>query len=240
MALLKPLALLSFLLTCRAFQATRNSWLIVAAAAATVILATLAKPNFTICLLPALALAGVYRFCRRHPTDWRLLLVGVGLPAMLVLGGQYYITYTQHAVVSQNQIAFMPLGVMSHYSRNLAAKFILSMLFPALVSVAYFRAGRTDKRLLFAWLLFLLGAVYTYFLAEVHPERSRSRFTAGNFLWSGQIGLFLLFVCATAFFLRQVRGGAGAPREVRAIVCVLAFGAHVVSGMYYYLHPFWW
>lgn len=188
------------------------------------LLSTLSKPSYAICLLPAVGLFTVYRLYRREGIHWLHLLVGVCLPILLVLSWQYLFHRS-----SLGGFDFEPFKVMEHLSPGLiglAAKFVLSILFPALVALAYFPAVRHSVPLVLAWLAFGIGAGYTYLLIEPRDWPS------GNFLWSGQISLFILFVMSTLFFIRQNIPVRWLDRKF--IVCGAAFALHVISGVYWY------
>ncbi len=103
------------------------------------------------------------------------------------------------------------------------AKFVLSILFPLCVYSLYFRKATDDTYLSLAWPIFLVGACYTYFLAE----DGAARFD-GNFWWSAQVALLILFVFSTAFLVRQE------VRSKRFFICAAVFGLHLISGIVWY------
>ncbi|OGD22978.1 MAG: hypothetical protein A2W03_06320 [Candidatus Aminicenantes bacterium RBG_16_63_16] len=227
-SVMKPLALLSAFSAVTFLRRSRSrSGPIVGAALATTA-GALAKPSFVICLAPAvLVLAGV-RLVRRQPFDRRALLLGLLLPSFAVLGLEYCLSYGGSAsgVSYQNSIIIAPFSVMRLHSQHLAAKFLLSVLFPVAVYVLYWRKARHDTSLNLAALLFAFGAGYTFLLAE------KIGGAAGNFLWSGYITVFMLFVFAALFYVRQL---LERPFERREILRHLAaFGLlllHVRSGV---------
>jgi len=93
----------------------------------------------------------------------------------------------------------------------------------------YFQKTRQDLSFNLAWLTFIFGAFYTYFLAE------SERVTDGNFIWSGQITLFMLFVVSAVFFLRQIyEPGKGFTFSRAAIICIVIWMLHVASGVLWY------
>jgi hypothetical protein len=61
----------------------------------------------------------------------------------------------------QTGIIFAPFAVFGHYSKYLLPKFILSAAFPLSVFALHFRKARSDSRLNFAWLCFLIGSFST-------------------------------------------------------------------------------
>jgi hypothetical protein len=219
--LLKPFAVLQFGMACALFGKTRLSGWQVAATAAVSLLATFAKPNLAICLLPALGLLALHRLLRKQDLDFRGLLLGIFVPVVLVLAWQFVVAYI---LDEKAGIALMPLVVMRLYSDHLALKFLASILFPAMVAGVYFRRALADVRMVLAWTTFAFGAAYTYLLAE-----TGKRLPHGNFGWSAEIALFLLFVASMVFLLE-----APAASRWKAVAIRLAFGLHVAFGIAYY------
>jgi hypothetical protein len=206
-----------------------------------VVLALLAKPNHVIALLPALALLTLYRLRRHEAVDWRLLL-GIALPAAVVLGVQYAATYGR---AEQGSILFAPFVVRDFQAprATLLPGLALSILFPLAVGGLYFRTARRNTALVLAWLAFLVGAFYTYFLAE-----GGYMLTHWNFGWSGQVTLFVLFVASAQHLIGQLPPAAGKITALpgRWTLCALAFGLHLLGGVIWYtfnLSPgatLWW
>lgn len=223
MILLRPLALVQFANAVRCFDETHphGRWQ-VAAGALVCILGTLVKPSLTICLLPALALIVAWRLARKQYVDGMGLLFGIAIPAGLVLAWQFLVTY--HGA-QDSSIKFLPFAVMGALSNALALKFLLSILFPLSVLIINFKHASKDIRMVLGWSLFAMGLVYTYFLAE-----TGSRFLDGNFGWSGEIALFLLFAVSTLVWLEN-------PASTRAQKWLLAglWGLHITFGLIYYL-----
>jgi hypothetical protein len=261
MAFLKPLALAQFFDAARIFRGERAGKWAIARLALLTVLGALAKPSLLICLLPGAVLFAAYSAVRRRPVDYRLLLLGLLVPAVGILAWQY-----QWAFGAGAEVLFSPFTVYSFYSSMLIPKFVLSILFPLSVLILYRRAVARDVSLVFSWIVFICASLETYLLAE-----SGNRMLHGNFAWSGQIALFILFVTSALFLIEQNPGllcareksireadsktantknwaawwsayrdrllsapqmGAAARRSFVIIVCVLA--AHVWSGWLWY------
>lgn len=239
--LLKPLALISFGFSVMAFskenRSQLNTWLLCALAT---IACGLTKPSFTICILPALALFAGFKITMKCTIDWKLLAFGFFIPAVTLLAGQYWITFSASQIPGvlqgKSDIIFAPFSVMKAYSSGLPFKFLLSLLFPLSVLATRFKSAIRDTSLQLAWLLFLAGACCTYLLAESGP-----RFLQGNFTWSGQITLFLLFAYSLFFLLKEQKKAPGSQlsflRE-RQIICSAALGLHVLFGIIFYILEF--
>lgn len=188
-----------------------------------VILTMFAKPNFALDLLPALVVFLVVRFWRtRERTGLWLIIFGILIPMLILLPLQYVAQYTLIPLAAPGGVIFAPLGtVLEHEPRVewLALKFALSMAFPVVVTLLYPRSTFADKGMLLGWLVFLAGAAQMYFFAE-----SGDRFSDGNFWWSAQIGLFVLFVAAIRFWLTQAR------RDWRSLLSFAVLSLHLISG----------
>jgi hypothetical protein len=238
---LKPFALLFFFAALLVFQQPSSAQpkmrrlAVVALAFVVGLCATLAKPSFSICLLPALGAVVLYRLYRRQPVDWVLLIFGIGAPVALVLGWQYLFHRS-----GMGGFAFDPLRVVEHYSAGTWHwKFLLSIPFPLAVYLLYWREARKRLDLNLAWLTFSAASVYLYLLSEPRD------WTSANFWWSAQIALFVLMVISAIFFVRQIRAQ---PRWTwQAVVCALLFATHVVCGIVWYAAQFaspdmyaWW
>ena len=220
-ALLKPLAIVAFGLTAKAFVDGGNlrDGLIVSAAVA---LSTLAKPSLMICLLPATVVVAGWYWVRGRRV--RLVYLGgaILLPAVVVLGWEYL---SYFAPGGRSSIVFAPFMVMAHYATGLGAKFVMSILLPLAVVCVYGRHVFDDPAMQLAWVQFGIAVVYTYLLAETRDP------LAGNFAWTGQIANYLLFVASTIFVLRH----RGSPS--RTLPCALAFGLHAASGVLFFFFP---
>lgn len=168
------------------------------------ILCVMAKSSYVIALLPALMVVAGYRLVRRQPVDWTLLMAGIIIPASVILVLQ--IVFFQ----SSEGFIFAPLAVIYSWTRiNLDApngmvwKFLLSILFPLLVYLAYFKVAVKHIYLNLAWVVFAFGAAYMYLLAE-----GGERLAHANFTWCAISTLFILFIISTTFLIQQIWGKA--------------------------------
>ncbi len=223
--LLRPLALVQFIAALRCFGSSRASWKWIALGCASSLLATFAKPSLAICLLPAMGLLIAYRMAKRLAVDLRFFILGFAIPTLLVLAGQFLVTYGS---LSTSGIFFFPFGVMQALSGYLGLKFVLSIIFPLLVACLFFPQVIRDERMLLAWLTFVLGAFYAYFLADGPP-----RTFDGNFIWSAEIALLVLFCTSTVFLFEQFQRF-----RARSGIVAVAWLTHMAFGVVYYFHVF--
>lgn len=235
--LMKPFALLVFIQGVLAIQGhIRAAWWQVLLTAILTVLCIVAKPSFIIILLPALALLTLWRLITRRPVGWLLLLGGIVIPAGAIL------VYQTFAWTSSGGIALAPLETFLHWSihydvaanQNLLPRFFLSIAFPLLVLLFYFRRAVRDTMLVLAWVCFSVGAAYTYLLADL------TAIEAGDFTWSGQAGTFILFAASAVFLMKQnlwlVEKTLTPLRsdQLRLLVPLLALGLHLVAGIHWY------
>ncbi len=227
---LKPLALLLFVYIVGAFSdhAHFKSPLAVLIAAALAILSGMAKPNYALAFLPVMGLVAAYRFFRKQPVNWPLLIIGIMLPAAITLGIQTFALSSSS--VSGGQILFRPFLMLNRrHIPDLLPKFFLSILFPLVVYALYFRQSRRDIGFNLAWLSFAFGAFYSYTLIEA------DRVGDGNFTWSGQITLVILFAVALVFFLHQIYTRETGFRWNRAsLICAAVLTLHLIGGLFWY------
>jgi len=223
--LLRPLALLNFLLIPAIISSRPAQPSFIVGAFVTSALAAAVKPSLAICVLPVLALAILWSLINKQPVQWGLLIFGFVLPTAGILGWQYGTTYG----TEDSRIIWAPLEVMHTYAASgLLPRFLLSIWFPLLTLVLFAREVRGSSELVFAWLVFLAGSAYTYLLAE-----SGLRFIHGNFGWSGEIGLFLLFIATLSFLVKQWPEKAGQRNKIIAAL-LAGFCFHLFFGLLYY------
>ncbi|MFC2078677.1 hypothetical protein ACFLSZ_01700 [Candidatus Bipolaricaulota bacterium] len=237
MCLLKPLALMLFVLVGRAITGYRSRRFLLMTISICVLMfmTTMAKPSYTICLLPVVAGCMLVRFVRKRQVIWPLAFMG--LIGGGVLAYQYFMWFAPHTTTLANMsIGFAPFAAYAHYSSLLFPKFLLSILFPLSVVVVYWKAAMRDVYTKLAWLMFAVGAFYTYFLVELGPD-GQIDFSM-NFAWSGQITLFVLFVASVRLFILRRPGtgseSTGRGHKLRYYSCLLVLALHLVSGVLFY------
>ena len=220
---LKPFALLTFVFTLAVLENRIVFRLVTALMGAIIVfLCIFAKPNYLISFLPASILIAGYRWLRREPLPWQLFLFGIVVPATLLIGIQYLMTFGGN---NESRVIFAPLAWMNDTSVNLIPKFLLSTLFPLSIYLLYWSSARNTLALNLSWLSFVFGAAQVYLFVE-----TGERMAHGNFLWSAQITLFILFVCSTIFWLKQNY------REWRWWVSAVIFMLHLVSGIIFLVY----
>lgn len=239
--LMKPFALVLFWLSLRLYDAhwrPRPRLLWGAVYLLVTLLGLLAKPSFIIILLPALGLLTAYRLLKRQHIHWDLLMGAVVLPAGALIAYQMFIMSTPEV---GSGVRFEPMRVFLewtlHYQPNanvgLIEKLLLSIAFPLVVYGLYWRATLRDMAFNLAWLAFAVSLAYSYLLVE------ELEVAAGNFVWSAQAGVFILFSVGLVTLVRCYgrEGINGWYEKVRLGLSMGVLGLHVVAGIHwYYLH----
>lgn len=220
----KPFALLLCAICLYLLQADdkiQPKW--IAAAFVATILANIAKPTYAICLLPALAVYTIPIIVRR---EWRklvMLLTGIMLPMLITLSVQYFNTFGE----SDGNIIWSPFTSVKMYSTYIPVKILLSILFPAVVYLAFFRQARRHFTLNFSWLVFGISACYLYLFAEA-GNRARD----GNLGWSAMTCLFIVFYYTVLFLVEHWQGIWKVPRQrLTYLLCWAVFVVHVGNGV---------
>ena len=151
-----------------------------------------------------------------------VLIVGYCLGASVVVGasvmtlGASYALYRSGRLGFDSGIVFAPFDVSGRYSSSDAVmlwrKLAASVVFPLVVVAMWPRASWRSASMRLAWDTFAIGLFFFYFVAESGP-----RLPDGNFVWSGQMAAFALFVASAAFVRAQLeRGSLAAQRRVRS------------------------
>lgn len=219
----------------RPYETLRGRILTIVVSVFLAVLLSLSKPSYSIVLLPTLGLIVAYRLIRRLPIDWLLLVIGLGLPFLIMLAFQYVVTY---ADAQRATIGIGWLTVFRDYwqieNEVVIVRLVLSTLFPVAVYLLYAKDASEDNYLNFSWLAFGVSLIWSYFFYE-----QGQRAFDGNFIWSAQAALFVLMFSTILFLLKRYVQGR-LRLSLRVAIIALIFAAHLISGVYaaYYLTEF--
>lgn len=193
--MLRPLAILQFYFAAKVIQGKSSNYKEIITTALISALAVFTKPNYAICLLPSMGILTLIRIWKKMSIDWKRLIIGIVLPTVLILIWQFSVTY---GVDEESRTVFAPFGFMQYYSSYLLLKFLLSISFPLITTIIFWKQAIKNEIMQLGWIGFGTGSFLTYFFTENGP-----RFAHGNFAWSGIITLFILFVCCVYFLSEQ-------------------------------------
>ena len=192
------------------------------------VLVGLAKPNYLGCLVPVLSLMALWRLWRGKQFCWRRASVVVG--ASVVALGVSYAFYRSDRLGFESGIVFAPFTVVGLYSPSdavtLVRKLLASIVFPLVVVAMWPRASWNSASMRLAWGAFAIGLFFSYFVAE-----SGRRLGDGNFLWSGQMAAFMLFVVSAAFVRAELARERLWPGLARGLIVAIVLAMHVESGI---------
>jgi hypothetical protein len=230
MLLAKPLLVLT--LMCAVAAVTRTGRLArreIVLLVTPVVLLGLAKPNYLGCLVPVLLSCGVGASVSRQPVSWRRVMVVCGA-AVGTLAVSYFL-YRSDELGFQSGVVFAPLEVIKLYAPvdtlSVMVSLAASLAFPLAVTVLWPRAAMNDPTMLVAWGGAAVGLFLSYFLAE-----AGTRLPDGNFLWTGQMAVFVLFVAAAAFVRARLQVmSASSIMFGRALTVGIVLLLHVESGV---------
>lgn len=236
MLLLKPLSLIAFCYALKSATSTsKNDLPSGIAFALSLFFCGISKPNFLMIILPAFI---VFLFLIRQlkPTLKHTYIYGAFfLPIITVLSLQFFQTYffqdlSQATGNMESHIAILPFETMSYYSGFLIPKFFLSIAFPLFIFLCYPKKFIKDKAIIFSSCCFFMGIILTYFFAE-----SGYRMYDGNFWWSGQIGLYLVFLFSLAFLFENIKElTKKSADKIKYFLCLTLFFLHTAFGVFFY------
>ncbi len=226
--LLKPLGLLSMIFAIKAFNGKQARWYTILFSCGLLTLASWIKPNYSLVILPGLAIACMIWLLQKRSLDWKLVLFGFLIPGGINLLLQWLIAY--YSGNPDGGITIAPFVVESNFSQYLFLKFCLSALFPLMILWMARKDLLKDSALLIGWVAFIVGVTQNYLLAE-----GGNRMFHGNFRWSGQIALFLLFAITLRWFLREKYLSNLATRWEN-IISLVVYNAHLLGGIAYYIY----
>jgi hypothetical protein len=165
--------------------------------------------------VPSAGLYGVRDVIRRRWKHAVVAAVGIALPTVLIFAWQTRSEYAAGA-----QVAFAPFTVFD--GLETLYKLPASLAFPLLVGAAAAVHRRWDESVRFIWLL----AAVSLFMTLTLVERGQYLF-AGNFAWTGQTAVFLVYVESVLLLLAKPVGRWTRPAWA-------LFSVHVACGIAWY------
>ena len=185
-------------------------------------ISAIAKPSFLIAFVPMGGLVALWDLIRQRWARVFRFGFGVAMPAAAILLAQAFIFYGPGA---GGELLFAPFVVFN--ASQTAYKLPLSLFFPLVMlaataarGVRHEGADAAGRRAAWraAWAFAAIALFETLCLGE------RSRLMDGNFAWTGQTGVFLLYVESV---LALLSARVARPAQV---VAWTAFAVHVLAG----------
>lgn len=183
------------------------------------VISILCKPNYALAFLPVLCITILILNIKSQQYLRALIRCSlVAVPSVLALVYQWYFTFLHNDVFEYNtKTVVAPFLVWSNYSPHIVLSLILSIAFPLLVLVFYFK--KINFYLMLSWLTFLVALSMMALLAE-YPGWS-----AGNYFWGAIAANYILFLSTVSFLLNQ-------PIDWQSKIAYLVFGVHFLSGCF--------
>lgn len=183
------------------------------------ILSILCKPNFGLAFIPVYCLA-LFAVNLKAKNYLKALTnpLYIAIPALLTLGYQWYYTFKVNSLFEHpTKTIFSPLVVWQTYSPHIVLSFFLSITFPLVVSVFYYK--KIDKYLGLSWLTFLVATLMFALLAE-YPY-----YVNANYLWGVIAANFILFLFAARVLIKE-------PLDLKSALSYLVLELHFLSGCF--------
>lgn len=195
------------------------------------LLATMAKPSFTIVLVGAAGILMLWRMFRSGfrnflPTIW----LGVCfLPTFVDLLYQFRGVFVPQEG-QEGGIGFTFGHVWMQYCSNIPLAIGLAAGFPILVLLLNYKELRKDSIYRFSWQVYLMSFLMAFCLYE-----KGFREMDFNFSWGYMYGIFFAFVGALLILLRAT--GMADTKKKKGLVAIqwLAYLWHLICGLYYFL-----
>jgi hypothetical protein len=181
------------------------------------VLSALAKPSFLIAFVPTAALYAARDLVTRRWRQALLSAAAIGVPSALILAWQARVTY---GVGTPVQVALAPFVVFD--AAETLYKLPASLAFPLVVAVGALVTRVWNVSLSFVWVFTALALFATLGLVE-----TGERMMQGNFAWTGQTAVFLIYVESMLLLLTQ-------SRRVWVAAAWAVFAVHVFCGVLWY------
>lgn len=227
--LAKPFILIMFISLIDNFYSKWN-WKQVLIAVIAVVCATLAKPNFTISILPAIVIVALINIKEFKKFNKLFLFFAIGVTSLVVLFGQFLINY---AGDRGDRIIVAPFKSILYYVPNIPIELffiVCSLLFPILITIKYWSHLKKTLPFQLAWVNIIISLGYSLLLAE------QINYPANNF-WNGNmIGMFILFFVSIEFWGKDIISKVKNKSRLffSDYSLIIALGLHLLCGIIYY------
>lgn len=191
------------------------------------LIATMAKPSFTIVLVGTAGLIMLYRLFRSGFKNFKnTILLGLTfVPTFVDLLYQYRGVFVPEEG-AEGGIGFCLGSIWRLYCDNIPLAVGLAAGFPILVLLLNWQELKKNTLYRFSWQLYLMSFIMTFFLYE-----KGFRAPDFNFSWGYMYGIFFAFFGAATVLLRAVAAGK---KRIFITLQSLALLWHLTCGLYYF------
>ena len=199
--------------------------------ALSLLVATMAKPSFTLVLgSAALPFLLIRLICHRFKTIKNTLFFGLTfLPTIINLLVQFSGTFGDGSKDADAGIGFAAFAIWSIFSKNILLSLVLALAFPLIVLIFNLRAFVENRAYRFAWEFLLAGTLEFMFLVE-----KGERYWHANFAWGYMYGLFFIFLMSTGLLVKNTVD----KKNHVIVLCVewLGLMLHLAAGIIYFVY----
>lgn len=193
---------------------------------------TMTKPSFTFVLVPTAGIIMLYRLIRKKFRNFLpTLQLGICfIPTFVALIYQFFGVFAP-GDGEERGIGFGIATAWKHYCTNIPFAIGLALGFPLFMLLFHYRQLVTDKLYRFSWQLMAISLAEVLFLYE-----KGFRLVDMNFSWGYMHGMFFVFVSSVLLLLEDTW-----KRKCSVWLLALkwlAFLAHLVCGVYYFMAVF--
>ncbi|MDE6016126.1 MAG: hypothetical protein K2H41_10585 [Acetatifactor sp.] len=191
------------------------------------LIATMAKPSFTIVLVGTAGLIMLYRLFRSGFKNFKnTILLGLTfVPTFVDLLYQFQGVFVPEEG-AEGGIGFCLGSIWRLYCDNILLAVGLAAGFPILVLLLNWQELKKNTLYRFSWQLYLMSFIMTFFLYE-----KGFRAPDFNFSWGYMYGIFFAFFGAVTVLLRAVAAGK---KRIFITLQSLALLWHLTCGLYYF------
>jgi hypothetical protein len=197
-----------------------------------ILLSTLAKPNYSLALLPVLGIMLIWALVPLAiPLARKVAIVALAfVPVMLLLCSQYLVVFGQEGA-RKTTLTFAPLVVWGAFSPNILLSLGLSVAGPLAVLFAVPRRLQLDKAMILSWLVLMVSILQLSLFAERSDDGTIN--LDGNFFWGSYSSIFMLFVVSAVMLCRAYPEKASSLRRGALLAALVILTLHAATGLYY-------
>lgn len=173
---------------------SKRNWIVLAIL---LILVNAFKPNFVLCLVPALGFYLLYLLFKQRWKNVKdvICIVMAFVPCAFVLLIQYIIMY---GATEEGGIGIRFAYFLTSRSLHPLIGILQSMIFPIIVLVYSYWSKQIRKSYVFTWLMWLIGLMQYLLLIE-----QGSRMNHGNWTWGFYFCMYILFMYSMGIFFKN-------------------------------------
>lgn len=181
------------------------------------VLSILCKPNYAMAFLPVLCIT-ILILKRKKWLSALTKCSIVAFPSLVILFYQWHFTFINSNLFAPSaKTVIAPFFVWSRYSPHIPLSLLLSIAFPLVVLLFFYK--KLDLYLKLGWLTFLVALSFAIVFAE------QPNWGAGNYFWGAIAANYVLFLFSINLLLKQ-------SNDLKSKIAYVFFGAHFLSGCF--------